>query len=72
MYRNLDREAAIIINDMSSMAHRVEMLQANQHYTNALVSIQNALSEIEAGRAEIHQREMAKSFAEDCKTRRES
>lgn len=63
MYRNLDRETAIILNDLSSMVHRIEMLQANPHYTSALLSVQSALSEIKSGRSEIHQREMAKSFA---------
>lgn len=64
MYRNLDRETAIILNDLNSMVHRIEMLQASPRYTNALKLVEKAFLEIEGGRAEIHQREMAKSFAD--------
>ncbi len=63
MERNLDREAAIILNDLSSLVHRVEMLQANPHYTNAGLLIQKAYLEIGEGRTEIHQAEISRRFA---------
>jgi hypothetical protein len=61
--RNLDSEAAIIANDLSSMVHRIEALQANPHYTNALLLIQKAYTEMSDGRSEIHQENMRKRFA---------
>jgi hypothetical protein len=61
--RNLDSEAAIISNDLSSLVHRIEMLQANQHYTNALTLVQKAYLEMSEGRTEIHQAGMRERFA---------
>ena len=51
--RDLDREAAIIINDLDSLVHRIEMLQAHPSYTDALVSIQSAKKDMEAGRSDL-------------------
>lgn len=58
MKRNLDAEAAIIINDISSMVHRIEMLQASPHYTAALRLVQKAYLEMGDGRAEILREDM--------------
>ena len=55
MTRNLDSEAAIIANDLRSMVFRIEMLQAHPSYTNAVMLVQKAYLEINAGRAEVHQ-----------------
>jgi hypothetical protein len=52
--RDFDREAAIIINDLDSMVHRIEMLQAHPNYTNALIAVQKAKKEIMDGRQDIH------------------
>jgi hypothetical protein len=63
MERNFAAETAIILNDLNSMAHRIEMLPANPHYTSALLLVQKAWLEIDEGRAEIHRNEMKKRFA---------
>lgn len=63
MERNLDREAAIIANDLSSLVHRIEMLQAHPRYTNAVLLVQKAYCEISDGRSAIHQESMKQSFA---------
>lgn len=61
--RNLDTEAAIIANDLSSMVHRIEGLQAHPKYTSAVLLVQKAYLDIVDGRADIHQREMRERFA---------
>jgi len=63
MQRNLDAEAAIIANDLSSLVYRIEMLQAHPHYTNAVVLVQKAYAEITEGRSQIHQAEMQSRYA---------
>jgi hypothetical protein len=63
MERNLDAEAAIITNDLSSMVQRIEMLQANPHYTAALLLVQKAYIEMSDGRSQIHQEDMRRRFA---------
>lgn len=63
MERNLDREAAIIANDLSSLHHRIEMLQAHPRYTNASLLVQKAYLEVTDGRTEIHQTELRERFA---------
>jgi hypothetical protein len=52
--RDLDRESAIIINDLDSMAHRIEMLQAHPSYTDALTSVCKAKALMIDGRSTIH------------------
>lgn len=63
MERNLDSEAAMIVNDLNNMTIRIEMLQANSHYTNALLLVQKAYVEMCEGRTEIHQANMRQRFA---------
>lgn len=57
--RNLDAEASIICHELAILVHRIEMLQAHPHYTNALTLVQKAFLEMGEGRSEIHQSEMA-------------
>jgi hypothetical protein len=63
MERNLDSEAAIIINDLASMVHRIEGLQAHPSYTQALVAVQEAKAVMGEGRSDLHQRGMRERFA---------
>lgn len=60
-----DWSAAIITNDLDSMALRIEALPANPNYTNALCAVQQAKAAIIAGRVEIHARETAARLAAD-------
>jgi hypothetical protein len=53
--RDLDREAAIIINDLDSLVHRIEGLQAHTRYTDALMAVHSAKQAIIDGRTDIHQ-----------------
>jgi hypothetical protein len=55
---NKDSLAAMIINDLDSLIHRLEDLPAHPRYTAALVAIQDAKQAITFGRAEIHQHNM--------------
>lgn len=61
--------ASIIINDLDSLVHRIEALEANPHYTHALTAVQNAKAAVTAGRSEIHQARMKKRFAEQDQRR---
>lgn len=63
MERNLDREAAILTNDLDSMIHRIELLQAHPRYTDALTAIQAAKQAVIDGRSDIHQREIRERFS---------
>lgn len=63
MERNLDREAAIIANDLSSLVHRIEMLQAHPLYTDAMLLVQQAHLKITDGRTAIHQADMAARYS---------
>jgi hypothetical protein len=63
MERNLDREAAIIINDLDSLVHRIEGLQAHPRYTDAMVAVQAAKIAMTEGRGDLHQSEMRARFA---------
>jgi hypothetical protein len=54
MERNLDREACIIVNDLDSLMHRIEMLQAHPRYTDALVAVEQAKKAILDGKLAIH------------------
>jgi hypothetical protein len=58
MNRNLDTEAAIIANDLDSLALRIEALQAHPRYTDALVAVQNAKQAMIDGRVRLHQSDM--------------
>ena len=63
MERNLDTEAAIIVNDLDSMLHRIEGLQAHPRYTDALEAVKSAKLAIIEGRADIHHKGMRERFA---------
>ncbi len=58
-----DRLAAIIINDLDSLAHRIESLPGNPRYTDALLAVQSAKRAVIDGRADIHQTAMRERFA---------
>lgn len=58
-----DNEAAILINDLDSMVHRIEALQAHPEYTNALVAVQAAKQSMVMGRSALHQHAMKERFA---------
>jgi hypothetical protein len=60
---NKDSEAAVIINDLDNLVHHIEALQANVHYTDALIFVQHAKEAMRQGRGEIHQQEMKERFA---------
>lgn len=60
---NLDSEAAIIINDLDNMVHRIEGLQAHPEYTNALIAVQAAKQSMVMGRGALHQHAMKERFA---------
>jgi predicted aspartyl protease len=61
--RNLQFEAAIIINDLASMVMRIEMLQAHPRYTDALNAVQAAKTAMTDGSIDLHQRAMRERFA---------
>lgn len=60
--RNLDSEAAMIVNDLDSLAIRIEMLQAHPRYTEAAEWVRCAKRSVETGRSSIHQRGMRERF----------
>jgi hypothetical protein len=61
MPHNYDTEAAIIANDLDSLALRIEGLPAHPHYTAALEAVHLAKQAVIDGRAAIH-REDSKSW----------
>lgn len=63
MERNLDTEAAIIINDLDSIEKRIEALQAHPAYTNAGLAVSEAKSAMKSGRSDLHQQAMKMRFA---------
>lgn len=69
MERNLDTEAAIIINDLDSLMHRIEALQAHPDYSRAHTKVQDAKTAMVNGRSAIHQGGMRTRFAEMDATR---
>ncbi len=60
---NSQSVAAIIINDLDSLAHRIESLEAHPSYTEALNAVKEATLAMSNGRAELHQSDMRKHFA---------
>jgi len=60
---SLDLVAAIIINDLDSLVHRIEALQAHPAYTTALTAVHEAKCAMIDGRMNIHQTEMRARFA---------
>jgi hypothetical protein len=63
MSMNLDSQAAIIINDLDSLRHRIEALQAHPKYTNALIFVTQARDAVKAGQSDIHVKDMQARFA---------
>lgn len=57
-----DRQAAVIANDLDSMLHRIESLQANPKYTEAAALVMQARLAVNAGRQELHLKGMAQRF----------
>lgn len=53
-----DSIAAIIINDLGSLEHRIEALPAHPRYTDALLQVAAAKRSVGFGRQEIHAAEM--------------
>lgn len=58
-----DRQAAILVNDLDSMVHRIEELPAHPLYTDALNHIHAAKAAIHAGRIDIHHTLMVQRFS---------
>lgn len=56
-------EAAIIVNDLNSLVHRIEALPAHPKYTEALNAVQEAETAMRLGRSDLHDREMRDRFA---------
>ncbi len=60
---NTQSEAAVLVNDLDSMVHRIEALPAHPRYTDALTLVQAAKVAINEGRMELHQRETRERYA---------
>jgi hypothetical protein len=57
-----DSEAAIIANDLDSLLHRIEALQAHPRYTEAGQAVLAARDAIKAGRQDLHETAMRARF----------
>jgi hypothetical protein len=57
---NDDRKAAILINDLDTIAHLIEDLPAAPDYTHALQRVQEAKAAIQQGRSKRHIDDMSK------------
>lgn len=57
-----DSKAAILMNDLDSMVHRIEELDAHPDYTAALIKVQEARDAIGEARIKTHHAEMAERF----------
>ncbi|SFS42286.1 hypothetical protein [Brevundimonas viscosa] len=55
--------AAIIANDLNSLAHRIEALPAHPNYTAALNAVQEAEAAVKSAAVDLHQSEMRERFA---------
>jgi hypothetical protein len=60
---NSQREAAIIINDLDSLVHRIEALEAHPRYTDALEFVQRAKKAVLDGSTDLHHTAMRERFA---------
>lgn len=58
-----DSEAAVIINDLDSLMHRIASLQAHPRYTDALTAVLDAKQAMIDGRVDIHHTAMRERFA---------
>lgn len=59
---NKDSQAAIIMNDLDSIAYRIEALDAHPEFTEALLAVQKAHKALSRGRSDIHHRDMQARF----------
>jgi len=59
----------ILINDLDSMAHRIEALPPHPNFTAALQSVQQAKAAVAIGQRDLHHREMRERFAETDRDR---
>ena len=59
---HLSAAAAIIINDLDSLVHRIQGLEPHDRYTDALIAVQKAKEAMKAGRTAIHHARMKKRF----------
>ncbi len=59
-----DRQAAVIANDLDSMLHRLEALQAHPKYTEAVSHVMKARLAVNAGRQDLHLKLMAQRHGE--------
>jgi UDP-N-acetylglucosamine enolpyruvyl transferase len=57
-----DRQVAIIANDLDSLIHRIEALQAHPAYSTAVSAVMQAKMAINQGRQQIHQKKMEARF----------
>ena len=55
---NFDSQAAIIANDLDTLIHRIEALQAHPKNTEALIAVMQARMAINAGRQDLHRQDM--------------
>ncbi|MDE5451356.1 hypothetical protein GWE18_00500 [Bradyrhizobium sp. CSA112] len=60
---NKDSTMSIIVNDLDSMVHRIEALEAHPELTKALASVQSAKAAMILARVDIHQSRMRERFA---------
>lgn len=60
---NKSSNMAIIVNDLDSMVHRIEALEAHPKLTDALNSVQSAKAAMLLASVDIHQRDMKARFA---------
>lgn len=63
MKRDFDLEAAILINDLDSVALRLEHLQPHPRYTDAVVAVRQAKAAVEEARSDLHRADMDERFA---------
>lgn len=57
-----DRKMAVLVNDLDSMAHRIEGLPAHPGLTDALVAVQEAKASVDGARSELHQAALHKRY----------
>jgi hypothetical protein len=62
-----NKEAAIIINDLDSLVHRIEALPAYPSYTNALSDVIAARQAVTIGRQQLHELQMLERFEREHK-----
>jgi len=56
-------QAAVVANDLNSLAHRIEALPPHPDYSRAVSAVQAAEAAVRAASTELHHRAMAERFA---------